>query len=273
MTGSIPIKHVMKQSMGLLAGICSSIVVRPMAPGLVVLMYHRVSKTGCMDWSVDSWNVDPGRFERQVAWLAANTECLRLGEIPLRLAEPVGGRPRVLVTFDDGFGNFYDRWGRRNRGRTRPESWLPLTWGQVEEAAATGLVTFGSHSETHPEGATLGAEGMLREAAQSRASLVERLGEAHAMAYAYPYGSTRLGHVNKAYREAVRQAGFSMGFTTDLGVLRPGLDPFGLPRIEAHGGDGAAVIAAKARGVLWPYRLTDALRRAKRAPRTDRLAP
>ena len=42
-------------------------------------------------------------------------------------------------------------------------------------------------------------------------------------------------------------------------------DPLRMPRIEAHGVDGEAIIRTKVLGTLAPYRLTDSLRQAQRS--------
>ena len=64
---------------------------------------------------------------------------------------------------------------------------------------------------------------------------------------------------------AVKDAGYRLAVTFDLGRVTANSDPYLLPRVEAHGLDGPAVIRAKVLGSLAPYRLTDRLRRAERA--------
>ena len=129
----------------------------------------------------------------------------------------------------------------------------------------TGLVTVGSHSHRHADGRGLAPEALAEEAAASREILFARLGPSAAAAYAYPYGSSRLGHLSPAYRAAVQSAGYAMAFSTDLGLADGDSDFYALPRIEAHPLDTAAVLRAKVLGVLGPYRITDRLRKANRA--------
>ena len=114
-----------------------------------VLMYHRVAAAGVFDFSLDAWNVAPGRLEQQLQWLAKNADCRPLAEA-MQERPPAGRqRPVVALTFDDGYANFhhavlpllkryqipatlfvvtrhvsssepypFDRWGQKNRART-----------------------------------------------------------------------------------------------------------------------------------------------------------
>lgn len=203
------------------------------------------------------------------------------------------GKPVVCVTLDDGYASAcesalpileryhipatffvaaayvgthepmpFDRWGRLNCGRVGAESWRAAGWRELERAIRGGLITVGSHSFRHLEGRDCGAGHLREEAERSRDMLRRRLGEEHARAYAYPYGSSRLGDVSDDYEQAVRAAGYDLAVTTDLGLARASDNPFRLPRIEAHQVDSASVLRAKLRGALAPYWVTDRLRTA-----------
>jgi peptidoglycan/xylan/chitin deacetylase (PgdA/CDA1 family) len=231
-------------------------------------------------------------FERQVAALAEFAEVVPLLELPGRLrGRGAGGRPLVSLTFDDGYASFhehalpvlkrygahatafvvtgsigregpqpFDHWARKNAGRTRADDWRAMTWGELEDCAASGLVHLGAHSHAHLRGSRCTPAQLAEEAGRSRELLRGRLGDAQARAYAYPYGSTRLGDASPAYAAAVRAAGYEAAVTTDLGLASGESDPFLLPRIEAHALDAPGVLRAKAVGALAPYRLTDNLR-------------
>jgi peptidoglycan/xylan/chitin deacetylase (PgdA/CDA1 family) len=213
----ILLKHGLKRSMGGLAALSQRWVPPPPIPQVSVLMYHRVADTACFDWALDDWNVTPRRFEQQIAWLAENAECIPAGEVMSRSTRAAGAKPVVAVTFDDGFGNFatqalpvleryrvpatvflvtryvgthapypFDQWAHRNLARTTQESWRPITWKEVDRCVAGGLITFGSHSDTHPQPSDLTEAQLSQEATQSRVVLRSRLGDAHAMAYGFP---------------------------------------------------------------------------------------
>jgi peptidoglycan/xylan/chitin deacetylase (PgdA/CDA1 family) len=266
-------------------------------PEACVFYYHRVAELGFVDQRVDDWNVTPAVFERQIAALSEFAEIVPLLELPRRLARrETGARPLVSLTFDDGYASFYtralpvlvrhgahatafvvtgtvglegpqgyDEWGVRNSGRTAEEAWRAMSWEELERCAATGIVHVGAHSHEHLRGSRLSPARMAEEAGRSREVLRSRLGEGHARAYSYPYGSTRLGDASDAYVEAVRAAGYEVAVTTDLGLATQASDPLRLPRVEAHGLDLPGVIRAKAAGRLASYRLTDHLRALNRA--------
>lgn len=267
------------------------------AQSACVLAYHRVAEIDFVDPRLDDWNVTPARFERQVAALAEFADIVPLDELPARLNAPraPGARPLVCLTFDDGYAsvarhalpvlkrygahataflvtNFigspepmpFDRWTRSNRERVSRGAWRALDWKDLDVCLASGLVTLGAHSHQHLDGRECTAAQLREEAEHSREILLKRFGERHASAYAYPYGSTRLGEVTDEYVDAVRAAGFQMAVTTDLGLVQAGSDPLLLPRVEAHASDTRGSLCAKAIGALAPYRFTDRLRQATR---------
>jgi peptidoglycan/xylan/chitin deacetylase (PgdA/CDA1 family) len=78
--------------------------VRPPAPGLVVLIYHRVGRRTPVE-------VDLPRslFTEQMAFLATETTVVTLTDGLARLADADTPRePMVAVTFDDGTADFAD---------------------------------------------------------------------------------------------------------------------------------------------------------------------
>ncbi len=61
---------------------------------------------------------------------------------------------------------------------------------------------------------------------------IEAAGVPRPRAFSYPYGRW-----SPAVREAVREAGYAVAFTTAWGDPRPGGDRFTVPRIEVHAAD------------------------------------
>jgi len=290
--GPITAKRAIKRAAGWAAVLTSPWVSRPDRPRACILMYHRVAALDFVDPRLDDWNVPPPVFAEHVAALAEFAECVPLAQLPARLrASGPGERPLVCITFDDGYANFvdaalpvlsrhrvpaacfvvtscvaseepmpFDRWAQRHGREVGAEAWRAADWSALERALASGLVTIGSHSHRHRDGSRCDAQALADEAGRSREILLRRLGPAAAAAYAYPYGSSRLGHVSDAYVGAVRAAGYAMAVSTDLGLADAASDILRLPRIEANPLDSAAVLRAKVRGALLPYRVTDRLR-------------
>lgn len=294
MIGPMTLKRLMKRS----AGIASSAMAHVVGGSGVtatILNYHRVADTGAPDAWVDDWNVPPAAFRRQMATIAELAEVVPLADLSERLRRPASGRPLVAITFDDGYAGLhahvlpvlreyrlpatffvvtdyvgraepmpFDRWGHAHRHHTSPLAWRPLAWQELEACVASGMVTLGSHSRRHLDGRTCSRAQIEDEIGVARRALLKRFGDLHAAAYAYPYGSTRLGHVTDVYIAAVRAAGHRLALTTDLAVVTADTDPHRLPRIEAHAWETSGTLRAKLAGVLAPYRVTDYMRRARR---------
>lgn len=292
MIGRNSLKRAVKGAAGR-AAILARLLAAPSATdSACVFYYHRVARLGFVDSQVDDWNVTPEMFERQIAALSEFAEIVPLLELPRRLLEgETRSKPLVCLTFDDGYASFYtealpvlkrygapatafivtgsigqnepmefDEWSQKNRGRTPQESWRAMSWEELEACVASGLVEIGAHGHRHLRGSRCDPSQLREEAEESRATLLSRLGDGHARAYAYPYGSSRLRDVSSEYVEAARAAGYRLAVTTDLGMASAKSDPFRLPRIEAHALDVPGVLKAKATGALAPYRLTDHFR-------------
>jgi peptidoglycan/xylan/chitin deacetylase (PgdA/CDA1 family) len=295
MIDRITLKRAFKRTAGWAAVLTRLFTGRSTRPAACIFHYHRVAEVGFVDPHVDDWNVPPEVFERQIAALAAFAEFVPLLDLARRLCAP-SGRPLVCLTFDDGYASVrsralpvlkryqvpatvfvvtgaigrpgpmpFDRWSRRHRDRAPAEACRAMGWNELAECLGSGLITLGAHSHEHLQGQQCTPAQLSEEAGKSRAILLSQFGEAHARAYAYPYGSTRLGHVTPDYVRAVRAAGYELAVTSDLALASRESDPYLLPRVEVTAVDGPRVLRAKAAGALAPFHLTDRLRVAKRS--------
>ena len=123
-------------------------------PGdVVILLYHRV---GAGQREID---LPVELFERQLAVLLERERVLSLDE-----AVQEGGPGGVVLTFDDGYRDFHEHVLPLLERAAVPATLFlatglmsdvaspgseALTWSQVEEAVATGLVTIGAHTHDH----------------------------------------------------------------------------------------------------------------------------
>jgi peptidoglycan/xylan/chitin deacetylase (PgdA/CDA1 family) len=292
MIGRTTLKRTFKQTTG-----WATLLSQPFSENLngrraCIFYYHRVADLGFRDPQIDDWNVTPKQFESQIATLAEFAEIVPLIGLQQRLSvRSLEAKPLVSLTFDDGYANFhsqvlpilkryqvpasafvvtssvgsaqpmpFDHWATRNSHRVPMESWRPLNWSELEDCVASGLITIGAHSQRHLRGSQCTPEQLREEATGSRETLRSRLGKAHSVQYAYPYGNTKLGDVSPDYIAAVKAAGYELAVTTDLGLTEADNDPYCLPRLEAHMTDSPGVLKAKARGSIGPLRLTDHLR-------------
>jgi len=115
-----------------------------------------------------------------------------------------------------------------------PARYRPMTWDQVRALHEAGM-EIGSHTMSHARLATVPPGRAFEELEKSKQIIERELGSEVSL-LAYP-----AGEVNQDAVDLVQEAGYSAAFTTAPGAVRPGGDPFRLPRIGvwAGGYDGA----------------------------------
>ncbi len=127
---------------------------------------------------------------------------------------------------------------------------LPLSWQQVQEMEASGRVSFGAHTMSHPILAYLGDPAEVRQEIECcRTMLEQRLGHP-VRSFAYPVGQRQ--HISESVVEAVRQAGYNWAVTTHYGLNTPQTNPYLLRRIEVDVDQHWLVLAAETAG-LWGF--------------------
>ncbi len=152
----------------------------------VILTYHSISHGD------SPLKISPELFAEQMEWLRDNARVVSLGEIVAALASrrPLPERT-VVLTFDDGFHDFYTsaapllhRWGLpatvflatgycgRTNGWPGQPDWVDreplLNWEHVAELARQGF-SFGAHSVSHPVLTRLPVVEAQREILQCKA--------------------------------------------------------------------------------------------------------
>jgi peptidoglycan/xylan/chitin deacetylase (PgdA/CDA1 family) len=249
--------------------------VRPPAAGVVVLIYHRVG--GGSGTEVD---LSPQAFDEQMAWLAATGRVVGLDAAVDLLSGADGGDggdggdgpdDPVVVTFDDGTADLaehatpiLERHGVPatvylatrfvDEGIAFPDDGTPLSWSAVKDMAATGLVTFGSHTHGHLLLDRLPAAEAADELDRSRRLIEDHVG-APAHHFAYPKAVAASPEVEPLVRERFRSAA--------LGGNRPNppgrADVHRLSRTAVQVSDGNEFFVRKARGGM---AFEDSIRRA-----------
>lgn len=230
------------------------------ADGTTVLIYHRVG-----GGSRDELDVSRADFKAQVAALTQ----LRVVSLDDALdALDRGDRAgRVVLTFDDGFGDVYDHaWPLlREHGlpftvylasafvggtmswagsTARDTSARALTWDELGEMLESGLCTVGNHTHRHarPEVLTSDELDACTDAVRSRLGVQTR----H---FAYPWGK-QVPRMEAALRERFRSAA-----TGQIGRNLPGGDPMSLHRVPVRRTDPFSFYQAKLIGDLLPERV------------------
>jgi peptidoglycan/xylan/chitin deacetylase (PgdA/CDA1 family) len=225
------------------------IITRRRPGDVVILLYHRVGGRG------GEIDLPAALFERQLALLAERERVLTLDQAV------AGGGGGVVVTVDDGYRDFHDtvlpllvRYrvpavlylatslvAGEGAGPDDPDA---LTWSQLAEAVASGLVTVGAHTHGHSD-LSHAPEAVCRdEMARSKRLVEDRLGVAcRHFAYPWAVGSPT---ADRVARELFDSAALDAWRTNRAGAI----DPWRLGRVPILASDGFAFFRAKVKGRL-----------------------
>jgi peptidoglycan/xylan/chitin deacetylase (PgdA/CDA1 family) len=124
---------------------------------------------------------------------------------------------------DEAFDRVAERLGE-DEAETLPGA---MSWEQIAELDASGLITLGAHTVGHPMLASLADEPLKAEMEGSRDALAGF--RSFRKVFAYPYGDTPA--IGARVEEAVRQAGFEAAFTTSERALTGKEAPMALGRV------------------------------------------
>ena len=193
----------------------------------------------------------------------------------------------VVLTFDDGFRNFYteafpvlQEFGftatiflptayiqgskscspvvSSSRSLVVPSSRSPfrllhpdpndfLTWDQVRSLHRSGI-EFGSHTVTHPKLVDLNWPEIEFEISNSKSEIEQQLGEP-IKTFCYPYAFPQNSRpFVERFTELLRESGYACCATTQLGRLQAGDNAYRLKRLPANSLDDLPLLAAKLTG-------------------------
>jgi peptidoglycan/xylan/chitin deacetylase (PgdA/CDA1 family) len=172
----------------------------------------------------------------------------------------------VVITFDDGFQDFYtqafpvlERYGFtstvylptafiKKASRRMFKNKLCLTWNEVQELDKRGIL-FGSHTINHPVLVDLKNAEIENEIKQSKEEIENALGNAVG-SFSYPYAfPDENGAFTKQLRNVLEKCGYENGVCTRIGTLTECInDKFFLSRIPVNSCDDARLFKAKLEG-------------------------
>ena len=250
-----------------------------------ILMYHSVCKK--TEQGVHPYyrvTTTPEVFARHIELLAGHGyQTLGLMEAVLLLrpdASQDAPLKPVVITFDDGFLDFYTTafpvlaahgftatvflptsfigaGGRTVAGKEF------LTWGQLRELAAAGIA-FGSHSVSHGLLAAMPRLEVEMELRRSKEVIEEETGRP-VNTFSYPYAFPGQDREFVAYlRGALQKCGYSCSVTTNIGTATSASDPLFFKRLPVNDADDDRLFLAKMSGGYdWLYRAQYAAKRAK----------
>ena len=216
-----------------------------MVDQIPVLMYH------AFNHRPSAISIPRELFAWQMDWLkSAGISVLRLEDVVecIYKKKPFPEKS-VVLTFDDGFSDFYlDVFpilashgfpatiylvtgfiGRTNNWPGQPKN-IPLldllTWSQIDELNKGGI-EFGAHSVTHPRLDLISYSIAESEIIDSKKAIENRIGRA-IITFAYPYG-----RFDENIRSIVQQY-FRNACTTRGGLVHRDHDPYELKRVEVQ---------------------------------------
>ena len=209
-----------------------------------VLMYHFIRvNPNPRDQLGFNLSVTPNDFEQQMAYLANNGyHSLDVGQLALALKQKtvLPSKP-VVITFDDGFRDFYtNAFPILQKYNLHAESYVItgfvgggdyMTWDMLREVQRSGLVTIGSHTVNHRYLTAFAPSLVTAELANSKAELENKLGVT-VTDFCYPYGA-----FNNKVAEAVEKAGYTNATTTVPGLYQYDTRIFLMNRVRVSGGE------------------------------------
>jgi peptidoglycan/xylan/chitin deacetylase (PgdA/CDA1 family) len=208
-----------------------------------VLMYHQIADDS---EALDGLAVAPRMFAAHLEYLhdcGATTSQAWVAAKLLGEERPLAASD-VVLTFDDGFADFYEKGlpVLRDYGFTAtvyvttgwiqdstvvaetPRPGRMLSWSQIKELADEGI-EIAAHSHSHPQLDQISTRLLEGELRRSKALLEDFLGRTvPGMAYPFGYSSKRV-------RAMAAAAGYDYGCVVANRMPTVPLDPFAFPRL------------------------------------------
>ena len=236
------------------------------AQAVTILCYHRFGP------GQSKMMVAAPQFEAQLDWLARNNyQVLRLADVASFLAgkKPLPQRS-VVITIDDGYESVYRHALPLLKKYNFPATLFVytdfigsrdgLSWAQLQELAASGLVDIQAHSKSHrnliehaaDESDASYRQNVEAELRQPRATLERRLAAVGVKVhhFAYPFGDA-----NEVVLDAMQRLNYDLGVTVIPGGNAFFAHPLMLRRTMIYGDHTIDDFKAKLqvrRSALWP---------------------
>jgi peptidoglycan/xylan/chitin deacetylase (PgdA/CDA1 family) len=235
-------------------------------------MYHSIRDGAEGRHPYYETSTSPRVFAQQMRFLhEGGYRTLKLAEV---LQGAAGCHPEksVVITFDDGYADFYRNafpllaehgftatafviTGLLKAQRTCFKGTECLNLPEVRELHSQGI-SIGSHTVTHPELKLLRQDEVESELSGSQKTLEDALG-APVKSFSYPFAFPEAdrGFVSKL-ADLLNKCGYENGVTTILGTAHPGADRWFLPRLPINSHDDLRFFQAKLEGAYdWLHRI------------------
>jgi peptidoglycan/xylan/chitin deacetylase (PgdA/CDA1 family) len=231
-----------------------------------VLMYHSIAQeneSGAHPYYRTA--TAPSVFAAQMEALHnAGFSVIGIEEALQRVSTAQKVENSVVITFDDGYRNFYtNAFPVLARHGFTATMFLPtahighktlsfkgkacLTWPEVRELRQHGMC-FGSHTVTHPQLRDLDARSIREELGVSK-QIIEQELDCAVLSFSYPYAFPEADNAFKAkLKNELKQAGYQNGVCTSVGRLSSISDPLFLNRLPVNSEDDPRLFQAKLAG-------------------------
>lgn len=237
---------------------------RERRPGIFFLIYHRVGNTSSFEMDIPI-----PIFSKQMEHLA-ETNCVIPYDdaVTCLLSGTAIDRDLFVITFDDGFEDFYHKAFPVLRDLGLPailfvttgfvdervpyplqassrEKAAPVSWDMINEMRASGFVAIGAHTHTHRELTREPAETIRKELSLSNELFRDRIGFVPRH-FAYPralWSEQAESVIRELYDSAVVGGG-KKAFPDRFNPLR-------IPRVPVRRSDGWIFFLAKLKGYLF----------------------
>jgi peptidoglycan/xylan/chitin deacetylase (PgdA/CDA1 family) len=234
---------------------------------LPIIMYHSISSNAEKVHPYFRTNTSPTAFRHHLEIMRSEGYTFVTPvELKTRFSSnrPWLGRKCLLLTFDDGFFDFYSEAfpilaefgasaiaylpvgyiGTENAGFTGNKH---LSWQQASELAQAGIA-FGSHSISHSKLSKLSISRVREEIIDSKKEIEDRIGfavESFSYPYAFPSGNMRF--INELEGILI-EGGYSWGVSTRIGRAHSKDNRYFLRRLPMNDMDDIALVKAKLGG-------------------------
>lgn len=203
-----------------------------------ILMYHHVMEASAAKAiSATNLNVIPETFRQQIDYLLGKGYTfLRLDEMVEGLKNnSLPGKP-VVLTFDDGYTDFYDYVFPILKEKGIKATLFVISqyaggeryagWGEIKEMSNSGLVLIGDHTLNHHALPSLNKEDEYDQIVSAKQIIEDHINRP-VLYFAYPYGG-----VNKTAEQILKEGNFlGAVLTTNLHPQCLGL-PYEFSRIR-----------------------------------------